>query len=114
MVALLLALIATPARAECDGTGDTGTVGAEDCDGDGYQKMDGDCDDDDPAVNPGMPEDCTETADENCDGFFDEGCERALQRGTLSGGSACGTTADEAWLLLLPLAFLRRRRSATP
>lgn len=108
---LVFALLITgPAHADCDGTGDTDAVGAEDCDSDGFAKMDGDCDDEDAAVNPGMAEDCASTDDENCDGFFDEGCERALQRGTLSGGSACGTTADEAWLLLLPLVFLRRRR----
>lgn len=35
----------------------------------------GDCDDTDPAVNPGAPEICDGAVDDNCNGEVDEGCE---------------------------------------
>ena len=40
---------------DCDGEVDEGTAYADD-DGDGFSELGGDCDDDDPARNPGLPE----------------------------------------------------------
>lgn len=89
---------------------------ADDCDGDGYTFATGDCDEDDPAVNPGVLEDCTNELDDDCDGLFNEGCEAASRQGALWGGGLCeGQAAPEgaaAFLLLLPL-WGRRRRSAS-
>jgi hypothetical protein len=115
MTAFVLVLLwsASPAWADCSDTADTGgRLGDEDCDGDGFHKRDGDCNDYDAAINPGETEDCDDPSDENCDGFFNEGCVSTRVRGTLTGGSACGN-ASEAMALLLPfplLAFLLRRR----
>lgn len=36
-----------------------------------------DCDDSDPAVNPGMAEDCATSVDDDCDGQVNEGCDPA-------------------------------------
>ena len=47
---------------------DTDTASGADADGDGYGLGQGDCDDADPAVNPGEAEDCSTPADDNCDG----------------------------------------------
>jgi hypothetical protein len=43
-----------------------------DADADGYSTCGGDCDDDDPAVNPGAAEFCNDR-DDDCDGGIDEG-----------------------------------------
>jgi hypothetical protein len=57
---------------DCDGFAD---ADGEDVDGDGWPGQADttcqilDCDDDDPTINPGMPEDCTDGIDNNCDGF---------------------------------------------
>ncbi len=45
---------------------------AGDADGDGFTAEDGDCDDGDPAVHPGVPEDLCGRGDEDCDGQTDE------------------------------------------
>lgn len=62
------------ADADGDGFGD-GAVETEDCaEPDGYTALDGDCDDDDPAVHPDAIELCAtgdDPADEDCDGLFD-------------------------------------------
>lgn len=50
---------------------DSGEVG-EDSDGDGFSPPE-DCDDDDPAVNPGAEETCDNGVDDNCNGSLD-GC----------------------------------------
>ncbi len=45
-----------------------------DADGDGWCVEDGDCDDGDAAINPGAPEACGDSIDNNCDSAVDEGC----------------------------------------
>jgi len=68
---------ATPADASyAYGDGDHGTPGTEnpgdvDGDGDGVGLCDGDCDDGDPAVGPGVAEDCGNALDDDCDGLAD-------------------------------------------
>lgn len=117
LFALIFALgVADQARADCADTGfDTASgdgVRDEDCDEDGWTKGAGDCADRDPGANPGLDESCGAPADENCDGFFDEGCVRATQGGSLLGGSACGTGSAAALFLtpLLAALLLGRRR----
>jgi hypothetical protein len=106
-LALMLA-ISSSARADC---GDTDASPEEDCDEDGWTKGQGDCDDDDDAANPGKTEEvCGDRADNDCNGFFDDGCDDATTRGGLIGGSSCGTSEGAALLFLAPLALLRRRR----
>jgi len=52
---------------------DCGYPPSEDEDGDGYTVDDGDCDDYDPAVNPGATEVCDESdVDEDCNGLADD------------------------------------------
>ena len=109
-------LSAPPALAACDDTAivlDSGiSVGEEDCDGDGWTKGGGDCDDERASVNPGQEiDDCGDSFDNNCDGYFNEGCEQAYQRGSLMGGSSCSLLSSNiVWIYLLPLVGLRRRR----
>lgn len=50
------------------------TCAPSDGDQDGYTLDEGDCDDTDAAVNPGMPEVCADGIDQDCDGVADEGC----------------------------------------
>ena len=54
---------------DCDGLTDEDF----DSDGDNYTSCGGDCDDGDPAINPGAAEIC-DHKDNNCDGRLDEGC----------------------------------------
>lgn len=81
-----------------------------DCDGDAYTPNQGDCDETNPDVNPGVSEECTNEIDDNCDGLFNEGCDRAPQQGQLRGGSACAEQEPAAAFLFLPLLLWRRRR----
>ncbi len=50
-------------------------VRAIDNDGDGYTENQGDCDDNNPSVNPGSSEVCGDAIDNDCDSSIDEGCE---------------------------------------
>jgi len=45
-----------------------------DIDGDGWTTCNGDCDDGNPNVNPGLPENCGTGFDDDCDGYINEGC----------------------------------------
>ena len=45
-----------------------------DNDGDGYSVCDDDCNDNIPWINPGAPEICCNSWDENCNGQIDDGC----------------------------------------
>ncbi len=49
---------------------DEGTAYADD-DGDGFSELGGDCDDDNPARNPGLPELEGDGIDNNCDGIVE-------------------------------------------
>jgi hypothetical protein len=51
-------------------SGDTDAMVCEDLDGDGWETCDGDCDDGDPAVNPGATEVCN-GKDDDCDSYID-------------------------------------------
>lgn len=90
-------------------TGDTAVVQA-DADGDGYDAVD-DCDDNDATSYPGAPERCDDDADNDCNGFFNDGCDDELQRGTLQGGQSCSTVgAVGGFWLPMVLLWGRRRR----
>ena len=52
-------------------SGDSGAAPDPDADGDGYKVSEGDCDDNNPALNPGTDEVCDDT-DNDCDGTIDE------------------------------------------
>jgi hypothetical protein len=102
-------LASAPAWADCANPDDVQQP-PEDCDGDGWKVSDGDCDDDDLTANPGGEESCEAPADEDCNGFFDDGCDRALQRGSLEGGSACARAPGASSVLVLVALCLARRR----
>ena len=53
---------------DTDSDADTDANTGVDADGDGFTVAQGDCDDGDPSVNPGVQEDCSTTADDNCNG----------------------------------------------
>ena len=59
---------------DCDGAPDASEL---DVDGDGYAACQGDCDDDDPLVNPDAIEICNDGIDANCDGQHN-GCVMSL------------------------------------
>ena len=74
-IALLLAFAAAPeAFAQC-----------VDLDGDGFTTCQNDCDDSDPLVNPGVP-------DDDCDGFSDD-CDSKIDEDYTTGTSTCGIGA---------------------
>ncbi len=98
---------------DCDGT-----IDSPDRDGDGYMVTDGDCDDGNAAVNPGVEEACDDFLDNNCDGFYNEGCSYPAMNASVQGGTVatrCSsvTTAGGLTLSLAALFGLlisRRRR----
>ncbi len=79
-----------------------------DCDGDGWTVADGDCNDGNPDVHPGMAESCATEVDDDCDRLINEGCERDVQWGELGGGS-CGGERLMVVGLVLPIGLFRRR-----
>lgn len=99
---------ASPALAQdCGGTGD-----AADCDADGFTVGDGDCNDDNAEVRPGVQDVCGDQLDNNCDGLFDEGCDRSAQLGVPRGGGGCtgGSGVAGTAMIFLPFAVFGRRR----
>lgn len=108
-VPLLLALATAPASAQtCFGDD-------ADCDADGYSVNQGDCDDSNADVKPGLPETCGDEADNDCNGLFDDGdaCARGAQLGRAQGGGGCtgGSGVAGTALIVLPVLFRRRRRA---
>ena len=103
--------------AEADDDGD----GYTECT-DGYTTFEGDCDDLDPAINPGADELCNEI-DDNCDGITDENPDCYQPEYSVSGGGGCQLGGDDtrgpAWPMLLALLALmgmgikRLRRAAS-
>jgi serine protease len=49
-------------------------VGCVDLDNDGWTTCNEDCNDNEPAVNPGAAENCEDDIDNNCNGYVNEGC----------------------------------------
>ena len=103
--------------AEADDDGD----GYTECT-DGYTTFEGDCDDLDPAINPGADELCNEI-DDNCDGITDENPDCYQPEYSVTGGGGCQLGNDDtglpAWPALLALLALmglgtrRLRRAAS-
>jgi hypothetical protein len=59
---------------DCDGQIDEGF----DVDDDGYTTCDGDCNDNDASINPGVTEFCTNNVDDDCDGQINESCSTGI------------------------------------
>lgn len=66
-----------------------------DADGDGYTPPQ-DCDDTNPAINPGTPEECGDAIDNNCNGTADEDCTVCTDNDgdTYFAQGGCGTLID--------------------
>ncbi|MFH1532577.1 MAG: MopE-related protein [Pseudomonadota bacterium] len=85
---------------ECVGGPLTPACAEQDLDGDGFTPADGDCDDEDATVNPGMPEICGDFTDNDCDDGVDEGCQEECIVSGCS-GEICAPTemaSDCQWL----------------
>ncbi len=79
----------------CDGSVDEGfddngdgVIDCYDDDGDGFTEEEGDCDDHDAAVSPGIPEACN-GIDDDCDGEVDQGMDGHVTHIALDGTSDC-------------------------
>jgi len=108
----------------CDGN-DTDCNGLEndvDLDGDGFLDANcggDDCHDGDPNVRPGEPEICNDGLDNDCNGGIDQGNGDDVVADPACTGCNCAVIeapSDEQpllALLLVPLAFLRRRRAVS-
>jgi hypothetical protein len=86
----------------CDGVIDNtcgfGGYNGADPDGDGWTTCQGDCDDWNPAVNPGAAEIC-DWFDNDCDGAVDEGCTAACPDLDGDGYSVCAGDCDDEPIL---------------
>lgn len=76
-------------------SGDTDTDLPEDVDADGFSVAQGDCDDAEPAVNPGADEVC-DGVDQDCDGLIDEGVTGTFYGDVDGDGFGDPTTATES------------------
>jgi MYXO-CTERM domain-containing protein len=95
---------------------------AQDADGDGWDVAQGDCDDGNADVNPGISvEECGDRLDNDCNGFLDDGCDFSVRQGSIQGGGGCSgndqgpppvQTTATAGLLVMPAWWRRRRRVA--
>ena len=73
----------------------------------------GDVDDDNGWINPGLDEVCGDGLDNNCNDVVDENCTTVIIAET--GNCGCQSSSSSTglpWMALLALAALRRRRSA--
>ncbi|MBA2320040.1 MAG: hypothetical protein H0V89_02695 [Deltaproteobacteria bacterium] len=103
----------------CAVPGAAWAVPCDDCDGDGFTTAQGDCDDDEAAESPGIASDaCGDRLDNDCNGFFDDGCDLSVRQGSIQGGGGCTGNTDSApagggtaaaALFVLPLLGARRR-----
>ncbi|HUJ60567.1 MAG TPA: putative metal-binding motif-containing protein [Kofleriaceae bacterium] len=89
---------------DCDGLADEDaqnhpSTDMVDHDGDGYSMAQGDCDDTDPMVHPGMPEICGDGKDNDCDGVADRSVDGS---GNVTACSPYAATQD---LVLDPRSF---------
>ncbi len=111
LAAAMLWLAAPAAHAQ-----DCGGVGLDaDCDNDTFTVGEGDCDDTVPLIFPGQKEKCGDLADNDCDGFFDEDCEKSAQLGSIRGGGGCtggDAVGGTAFIFLAPLFLFTRRRES--
>lgn len=89
---------------DSDGVGDLCDEDS-DLDGDGFSQTRGDCDPENPDIYPGAEEVCNE-ADDDCNGFVDDGCPSDLRSETVmipEGRTLLGSTdADPAGCLMDP------------
>ena len=97
---------------DCDGDVDESI---DDLDGDGVSVVDGDCDDENGWMAPGMLEMC-DGIDNNCDGVIDEGCDASVggadapAAGEKGGCSTAGArSAGLVWVLSACALMFRRR-----
>ena len=81
---------------DCDGVTDDGE-NTDDSDGDGYSIADGDCNDTDANVHPGMTEQIDNFRDDNCDGWADFDGEYDWPELLISGTTIDGAT-NALWL----------------
>jgi hypothetical protein len=107
-IALVLLWSVQAKAFECD-SGDTALEG--DLDQDGWTPAQGDCNDCRGDIYPGANENCHDDLDNNCDGFFNEGCDLSVAQGEISGGGGCANGRNLLSVTgLLGLGLLGGRR----